>query len=190
MTAILLGESHSDCLRISTEIARILCLQGRYRSAEEIIWRSLSKYKHKNTGDIYELEAFNFFASILNEQGFYTQGMKLHVGTLQSIKALLGQEHPSTLASMHKLALAYHNQGHWKEAEDLLVPAVEAMKRVLGQEHLYTLTSMHNIAPIYQGQGHWKEAENLQVLVVETRRRVLGQDHPHTLISMANLASI
>ncbi|KAK3937227.1 hypothetical protein QBC46DRAFT_461010 [Diplogelasinospora grovesii] len=105
------------------------------------------------------------------------------------IKAVLGEEHPSTLTSIANLASTFWNQGRWKEAESLQVQVMETRKRVLGEEHPSTLTSMANLASTYMNQGRWKEAESLEVQVMETRKRVLGEEHPDTLTSMANLAS-
>ena len=100
----------------------------------------------------------------------------------------LGEEHPSTLACMAKLASTYRKQGRWKEAEELGVQVIETGKKVLGEEHPDTLTSMANLASTYRNQGRWKEAEELEVQVMETRKKVLGEEHPSTLTSMANLA--
>ncbi|KAI7766379.1 hypothetical protein LZL87_013153 [Fusarium oxysporum] len=101
---------------------------------------------------------------------------------------MLGEEHPSTLASMNNLASTYRNQGQWKEAEELGVRVMAIRKRVLGEEHPDTLTSMGNLASTYSNQGRWKEAEELEVRVMAIRKRVLGEEHPDTLASMSNLA--
>ena len=63
---------------------------------------------------------------------------------------VLGQEHPSTLASIASLASTYRNQGRWKEAEELEVKVMETSLRVLGQEHPDTLTSITNFALTYK----------------------------------------
>ncbi|KAK4246934.1 hypothetical protein C7999DRAFT_41647 [Corynascus novoguineensis] len=123
------------------------------------------------------------------------------------LKAVLGEEHPDTLASITNLASIYGNQGRSKEAENLEVQVVEARKRVLGEEHPNTLNrrwkEAENLgAQVVEaskrvlGEEHpdtlnrrWKEAENLEVQVVEARKRILGEEHPDTLNSIANLSS-
>ncbi|KAB8238776.1 uncharacterized protein BDW43DRAFT_296212 [Aspergillus alliaceus] len=94
-----------------------------------------------------------------------------------------GLEHPSTLASMARLASAYRNQGRMNEAEKLNVQVMETRKTVLGAEHPHTLISMNNLASTYGNQGRWGEAEKL-----ETRKTVLGAEHPDTLTNMISLA--
>lgn len=72
---------------------------------------------------------------------------------IETRKRVLGEEHPSTLASMANLASTYRNQGRWKEAEELLVQVMETSSRVLGEEHLETLTTIANLASTYRNQG-------------------------------------
>src|SRR3984957_2845928 len=121
--------------------------------------------------------------------GRWKEAEKLQVLVVETMKRVLGEEHPDTLTSMDNLASTYRSQGRWKEAEMLGVLVVETMKQVLGEEHPDTLTSMDNLASTYRRQGRWKEAEMLDVLVTETMKRVLGEEHPDTLMSMNNLAS-
>ncbi|KAE8394391.1 hypothetical protein BDV23DRAFT_169693 [Aspergillus alliaceus] len=109
-----------------------------------------------------------------------------------------GLEHPSTLASMARLASAYRNQGRLNEAEKLNVQVMETRKTVLGAEHPHTLISMNNLASTYGNQGRWgeaeklegrwSEAEKLEAQVMETRKTVLGAEHPDTLTNMISLA--
>ncbi|KAL2195759.1 hypothetical protein P885DRAFT_70379 [Corynascus similis CBS 632.67] len=100
----------------------------------------------------------------------------LEVQVVEARKRVLGEEHPNTLNRRQE------------EAENLEVQVVEARKRVLGEEHPDTLTSKSNLASTYWNQGRLKEAEDLEVQVVEARKRVLGEEHPDTLNSIANLA--
>jgi hypothetical protein len=38
---------------------------------------------------------------------------------METMKRVLGAEHPDTLISMGSLASTYRNQGRWKEAQEL-----------------------------------------------------------------------
>jgi tetratricopeptide (TPR) repeat protein len=128
-------------------------------------------------------------AMTLYSDGKYGEAGELQEHVLQTMKRVLGDEHPNTLTSMNHLALTYWNQGQWKEAEELSMQVMQTMKRVLGDEHPDTLTSMNHLALTYWNQGQWKEAEELEVEVMQARKRVLGDEHPSTLSSMNNLAS-
>jgi pentatricopeptide repeat protein len=72
---------------------------------------------------------------------------------MKTLKTKLGDDHPSTLTSMHNLASTYGNQGRWEEAEKLFVQAMETLKTKLGADHPHTLASMNNLASTYQEQG-------------------------------------
>jgi tetratricopeptide (TPR) repeat protein len=128
-------------------------------------------------------------ARTLYSDGRYKEAEDLQVQVMETRKRVLGDEHPSTLASMGNLAATYMKQGRWREAEELSVQVMKTTKRVLGDEHPSTLTSMGNLAATYRNQGRWREAEELEVQVIETTKRVLSHGHPDTLSSMANLAS-
>ena len=55
---------------------------------------------------------------------------------METMKRVLGEEHPHSLTSMGNLALTYRKQGRSKEAEELEVRVMETRKRVLGEEQL------------------------------------------------------
>ena len=93
---------------------------------------------------------------------------------METMKEMLGPEHPSTLTSMANLASTYQNQGRWTEAEELLEQVLETRKTVLGAKHPATLTSMANLASTYRNQGRWIEAEELLKHVVDTSNSVLS----------------
>ena len=135
------------------------------------------------------LDASTRAATYVNACGLYQKAANMCKRTWDQRKALLGEEHLDTLASMANLALTYQNQGRWTEAEKLGIRVSETRQRVLGEEHPKTLISIGNLASTYQNQGRWTEAEKLEIRVSETRQRVLGEEHPDTLSSMGNLAS-
>ena len=89
---------------------------------------------------------------------------ELQVLVMETMKRVLGEEHPQSLLSMAGLASTYWSQGQWKEAEALFVLVMETRKWVLGQKHPDPLMSMANLASTYWSQGRWKEAEEVQVV--------------------------
>ena len=121
--------------------------------------------------------------------GRYTEAEVLARRSTQVRAYFLGQEHPSTLASMANLVSAYWNQGRWGEAEELNLKVRETRVRVLRLEHSDTLASMPDLASTHWTQRRLEEAEELEVEVMKARKRVLGQECLDTLTSMANLAS-
>jgi tetratricopeptide (TPR) repeat protein len=145
--------------------------------------------KDDDDDDDERLDLARKCAIALYIDGQYNEAEELQVQVMQTMKRVLGDEHPSTLTSISNLALTYESQGRWKEAEELQVQVIQTTKRMLGDEHPDTLTSMNNLALTYNSQGRWKEAEELQVKEMQTTKRVLGDEHPSTLTSTSNLAS-
>ncbi|MFC1603550.1 tetratricopeptide repeat protein [Planctomycetota bacterium] len=102
----------------------------------------------------------------------------------------LGEEHPDTLESIHRLSVLYRDQGQYEEAEPLLSQNFETCKHVFGDEDPNTLNSMSSLAVLYMEQGRYEEAEKLQFKALEIKKRVRGEEHPDTLDSMNSLAIV
>jgi tetratricopeptide (TPR) repeat protein len=125
-----------------------------------------------------------------NTQGRYNISYNRFTKLVNINEAVLGKEHPDTLASMNNLALALKSQGKYDEAEAMFQQALEGSQTVLGKEHPDTLTSMNNLAGVLERQGKYGEAEAMFQQVLEGFQRVLGKEHPDTLTSMDNLALV
>ncbi|KAF2819853.1 kinesin light chain [Ophiobolus disseminans] len=157
-----LSDEHPDTLTSMSNLASMYWNQGRWKEAEELGVQS---------------------------QGRWKEAEELGVQVLQTMKRVLGDEHPSTLISMDNLASTYWNQGRWKEAEELEVQVMETTKRVLGDEHPDTLTSINNLAHTLELQSRHKEALALMDLCFQSRQKVLGEQHPATQSSQIALNS-
>jgi hypothetical protein len=62
------------------------------------------------------------------------------------VKDVVGEEHPSTLASMGNLAGVLSRQGKYEQAEEMHRRTLELKETVLGKEHPSTLTSVYCLA--------------------------------------------
>jgi hypothetical protein len=63
-------------------------------------------------------------------------------------RRVLGEEHPSTLISMSKIAFRMKEQGRTIEAIKLMEECVQLCKGVLGTEHPQTVTSAVALAEL------------------------------------------
>ena len=104
-------------------------------------------------------------------------------------KAVLGEEHPYTLAKMNGLGNMYFDLGHYEEASRMHAQTLERCKRVFGEEHPNTLQSMNNLGNAYNRIGCYEEALKIHEQVLKIRKRMLGEEHPDTLASMNNLGN-
>ncbi|KAK5454687.1 hypothetical protein LTR55_012126 [Exophiala xenobiotica] len=141
--------------------------------------------------------------------GRYREAEVMHGQALHLRGKVLGEEHPSTLASMNDLAIVLEQQGKYEEAEQMHRQALDRMKKgkyeaaevthrqalhlrgkVLGEEHRSTLGSMNNLALVLQEPRKYKEAEQMHRQTLDLKKKVLGEEHPSTLDSMNNLAAV
>jgi tetratricopeptide (TPR) repeat protein len=138
-----------------------------------------------------DADFLNEFAGYLVfAQGAYAQAAPLCERALATRGRVLGEQHPSTLASVNNLAILYSRQGRYTEAEPLYQRALTARERVLGAEHPETLDALNGLAELYVNQGRYGEAEPLLERALAARERVLGVDHSETLASVSGLAEL
>jgi hypothetical protein len=100
---------------------------------------------------------------------------------METMKRVLGEEHPDTLTCMGNLASTYMDQGRWKEAEELEVQVIKTRKRVLGEEHPSTLTSMANLAWTLRGLQRRRSSSDLMTLCATMSINTLGATQPDTV---------
>jgi Arc/MetJ-type ribon-helix-helix transcriptional regulator len=108
---MLYGTGHHDALRTLLELGRVLIDQGRYRSAEEVIRRSVDAHQSRNgdKNNMHMLDALEFLGIVLYCQGLSSQAEKLHRKVFESRKTLLGSDHLATLQTMGYLASTFCN---------------------------------------------------------------------------------
>ncbi|KAF7344969.1 High osmolarity signaling protein SHO1 [Mycena venus] len=100
----------------------------------------------------------------------------------------LGDDHPSTLQAMDKLAQKYYDLGKLRLARDLQVAVLQKQRTLLGDEHRDTLHSMRSLASTYYELSQLKAAQDLYIVVLEKHKQLLGEDHLETLVTMTTLA--
>jgi serine/threonine protein kinase/tetratricopeptide (TPR) repeat protein len=121
--------------------------------------------------------------------GLYPEAQQQVERALDLRRRVLGEQHASTLDSMHTLGELYRLQGRYVQAEPLLTKVLEVRRRVLGEEHPDTLTAMSALASQYFVEGKYTQAEALHAKALGIRRRMHGEEHPNTLTSINNLAA-
>ena len=106
------------------------------------------------------------------------------------MKAVLGENHPTTLTTMNGLANTYGHLGKHSDAVDLLKQCLDKRKVILGENYPQTLDAMNSLAIAYCRQGMHLEGVDLFKQCLDKRKVVLGENHPDTLKTMGNLANM
>ena len=132
---------------------------------------------------------------ILKNNGRWAEAEPLLRGAMETLRRVLGEEHPATLGSINNFGNLLQSQGKLAEAEPYLREALDKSRRVLGAEDRDTLTAINNMGALLweQGlrtQGKLAEAEPYFREALEKRRRVLGNGHPETQFSIHNMGAL
>ncbi|CEF75939.1 hypothetical protein FGSG_13777 [Fusarium graminearum PH-1] len=183
-----LGINHSQTLELRISLGDVLVSQGRYKSAEETARRAIEDCRRLESNSAIMMDANDLLVGILCDQGSLYQAEKLAESAFESSKAILGEEHPSTLRSMVSLSRQYFRSRKLKDAEDLCARAIKISKKSYGERHTSTLEYMARLSFIYSEQGRLSDAEKLSLQALQMRTESFGKMHKSTLITMADVA--
>jgi tetratricopeptide (TPR) repeat protein len=125
----------------------------------------------------------------LGRAGHWQQAAQAFREVAAERAALLGPEHPDTLASQYELGCCLGWLGRTEEALRTYQYVASARERVLGPEHPDTLSARQEAAYVLDRLGRHPEAHHGYHAVLAARERVLGPDHPDTLLCRHDLAS-
>ncbi|MER7750310.1 tetratricopeptide repeat protein, partial [Streptomyces bacillaris] len=122
-------------------------------------------------------------ATVLSAAGAASEELLLRRHVLDNESAVLGPDHPDTLASRNNLANVLGDLGEHQAAADLLQQVLTDTERILGPDHPDTLASRDNLANALNALGEHQAAADLLQQVLTDTERILGPDHPDTLAS-------
>ena len=75
--------------------------------------------------------------------------------------------YPTTLESMHELAVLYKEQSDYDKAEPLLLETVEGQRVKLGDTHPHTLESLKNLIELYEAWHKLEQAEEWRAKLLQ-----------------------
>ena len=96
-------------------------------------------------GDLYNALGETYYGLRL-----YEKAVDAHQKARDVRRAVLGVNHPATLASMNKLGLAYLSDGRTTDAIKLQEETLKLRRKELGPDHPDTLGTMSNLANAYR----------------------------------------
>ncbi|AOR36180.1 serine/threonine protein kinase [Streptomyces fodineus] len=127
-------------------------------------------------------------AARLAALGRWAEAGEAHLAVAAELAALLGPDHPATLAGRHEALFALVRAGRVTEALAAYPDLAEARARVLGTDHPDTLATRQESAYALGRLGRHFEAHQVYAEVLAARVRAMGPDHPDTLRCRHNLA--
>ncbi|KAL0634817.1 hypothetical protein Q9L58_006250 [Maublancomyces gigas] len=125
-----------------------------------------------------------------DELGQYNEALEWYGRALTGYEKTLGEEHPSTLDTVHSMAVVYNFQGRYVEALEWCGRALTGKEKALGEEHPSTLATVDNMAVVYKNQGRYEEALEWYGRALTGKEKALGEEHPSTLDTVHNMANV
>jgi hypothetical protein len=107
--------------------------------------------------------------------------LALDRATVDSLKGVLGDNHPYTLCALTSLSNNLSMAGDHAEARLVSQDVYDRSRRARPEDHPYTLACATNLAVDLEATGATAEAATLRL---DTRRRLqhkLGREHPSTV---------
>ena len=127
-------------------------------------------------------------ANLLFDQGQYHDAENVARAVVEVRAHVLGSEHPDTLRSRNRLAVALWRQAKFIEAEGDFRKLIKLEEKAIGPEHPDTLMSRHYLAALLFREGKYAQAEAEDRQVLKLREKVLGVGNPDTLRTRRYLA--
>ena len=127
-------------------------------------------------------------ASVLYDQGKYSDAERVLHEVLSERERSLGFEHPDALKARQTLAVVLWAQGRYAEAEAENRAVIKLQEKVLGPDDPDTLKSRNSLANALLDEGKYAEAEAEYRAVIRLRAKALGPEHLDTVKARSNLA--
>jgi eukaryotic-like serine/threonine-protein kinase len=141
--------------------------------------------RHRDT-----IRAVNLLTSLLDRTGQATLAETRARGNLETARAALGADDPTTLESGERLGTILWHLGKTDEAEALLRKNVDDRRRVIKAEHPDTLRSIYLLSRVLRERKSYAEAEQFAYVYAHSIQCSLGSNHPDDVLSLTNQADV
>jgi tetratricopeptide (TPR) repeat protein len=109
---------------------------------------------------------------------------------LETARASLGADDPTTLGSAERLGTILWHLGKIEEAEALLRQNVEDRRRVIKPEHPDTLRSVYALSRVLRERKAYADAEQFAYAYAHSIQCSLGSNHPEYVTALVNQGDV
>jgi tetratricopeptide (TPR) repeat protein len=124
------------------------------------------------------------------QHGLYSPAVHMLEWALDGYEKTLGKDHPSTLNTVHNMAMVFDKQGQLEKALKWYGRALDGTEKTLGKDHPSTLNTVHNMAMVFDKQGQLEKALKWYGRALDGTEKILGKDHLRTLTIVHNMAGV
>lgn len=126
----------------------------------------------------------------LQQKGEYKKALNSFEQALVIIKKVYGNEHPSVVATLTNIGVAWDSLGKYHKAIDYYGQALVLGRKVHGEKHPANATTLNNLAMSWKRLGKYKKAKEYLEEALVICRATLGENHPYTKAAKASLSDI
>ena len=191
-----LASAHADAapelaFSLQVDFAELLSKGGKHDQAAEVLTAAMAGVVGESTIPKSKvLAAKGKLAAVQYQQGKFAESVQLAEQVLSEQIALLGDDHPDSLASLNHLAAAYQANGQAELAEQSARKVLELRRKVLGERHPAVLDSQRNLAVIMIQSGRGEAAVPLLEEVISGWQELRGLDAQPRLSAIQVLAYV
>jgi tetratricopeptide (TPR) repeat protein len=135
--------------------------EGRYAEAAESYRQALRIWEKASGYEASTAIAQGNLGTALQLLGRYSEAEALELHSLETLKRLLGPEHPDTAAAYNNLGDIYTAQGRYAEAETSFRKAAAIREKILGRDHPDTALTWAALSVVYRREGKYADAIEL-----------------------------
>lgn len=134
------------------------------------------------------MESRHRLAQALLESGELASAEQLLRQVIDSRRADLGEDHPSTVIALGDLAAAAFYRGENQRAADLFARVLASHRAVFGEEHPNVAVALQNLALAQRRLGQNDRARQNLLEVVALRQKLHDESHPAVAAAFYGLA--
>jgi tetratricopeptide (TPR) repeat protein len=180
-----LGAGAADTL---SNIAGVLCKQGKYAQAEPLLKRVLRTWEVIH-GESHPLvaAALNNLATTFKVQGKYGQALQLYQRALEIEETCSGKDSLEVTGTLNNMGNVLETLGEYEQALPLHERALRIQEAALGMDHPKVAKNVNNMAVVLHALGRYEEALLLHERALGIKERTLGKDHPLVASTLHNM---
>jgi tetratricopeptide (TPR) repeat protein len=128
-------------------------------------------------------------AAGLHYRGQYRAAEVAERDSSQTLKDLLGEDHPQYATALRNLGTLYNGMGDSGRAEPHLRRSLEILEKAMGENHPDCARSLNELGMLYRNKGDYRRAELLIRRALEIDKKTVGEDHPDFATGLYDLGT-
>lgn len=192
----ILGKDHPTTIWCIENLSYILRQQEKFEQAETLLReqlllrQQLPRTDSEADPDIGILPIMTELANVLSGLEKTEEAILLFNQVLAGWRRAVGENHPETLQTLHRIGNAYESLKDFDESEKYFRKAMVLRQSVLGENDIATLQSAKKLGDVLHEQKKYQEAETWFRWALIGREKTLGDSHKSTLSARDDLESV